>query len=320
MGAEQGNALHHAECAEAQQVDFEAAAARPAAAIRWRHRAGCCAAFMGSLLAWPATAAGPQFMGYNSTLAETDFGDARLSGQEYGMTLDWPLEGSGWRPADLGLEYTYTRYEYEGLPTRNRDLHRVAAPVRWRWAGALAHSFELRPVIATSSNVMKDFFNRGTSDDVMLHGRWRVERAPAATGAGWRAGVARDDAFGSWKFYPEVAALWRTPAAELGLGWPRSWASYRPVAAWLLSAELAPVGARWHVVSDERDGAEFDYEVEAWRGVASARWQSASGVLIVAQGGLEFGRRHRLEDDQGGRVDRPADDAAYFEIRIGYQW
>jgi hypothetical protein len=283
-------------------------------------RANTGKAFLGLLLACQAAIADPQLTLYRSSLAEAGFGDARLSGRENGMILDWALGGSGWQPAGWGLAYAYTRYEYENLPTRNRDLHRMAAPLRWAWAGALAHSFELRPLIATSSNVMKDIFRRGSSDDVMLHGRWRLERAPATTGGGWAAGITRDDAFGGEKFYPEVAALWRTPAFETGLGWPRAWASYRPSTTWELGVEVAPSGARWHVVSDERGGAEFDYEVKSWRGLASASWQPAWGLRLQAQAGLEFDRRHRFEDDLGGRVDRVAGDAAYLELRIGYQW
>jgi hypothetical protein len=274
---------------------------------------------LASLLASQLAMAQPQLTIHRSHLAEADFGDARLSGQEDGMALHWPLGGSGSSPAAWGLEYAYTRYEYDNLPTRDRDLHRVAVPVRWTWSSSLAHSLELRPVIATSSNVMKDFFKRGTSDDLKLLGRWRLERSPAA-GAGWSAGVAHDDAFGGPKVYPEVAALWRTPAFEAALGWPRAWAHYRPSMAWAGGVEVAPAGARWHVVSDERDGAKFDYEVEGWRGLASVRWQSRSGLQLQAQAGLEFKRRHRFEDDLGGRVDLKVADAAYFELRIGYQW
>jgi hypothetical protein len=282
--------------------------------------AGVLLALAGSLLTWQVTMATPQWALHRSGLAEVDFGDARLNGKVDGIVLDWPVGGSGWQPAGWGLEYVYTRYEYDNLAARNRDLHRVAAPVRWAWPGAFVQSFELRPVIATSSNIMRDLFSRGTADDLMLHGRLRLERAPSTTGAGWSAGVSRDDALGGEKIYPEVAALWRTPAAEVGLGWPRTWASYRPSPTWVLGFEIAPAGARWHVVRDDREGARSDYEVESWRGVASARWQPASGVQVQAQAGLEFDRRHRFEDDEGFRVDRTADDAAYVGLSIHYQW
>jgi hypothetical protein len=274
----------------------------------------CC------LLAWKPALAGPQASLYRSSLAETDMGDARLSGKEVGFELEWPLEGAGLRPAGWGLEYAYTRYEYDNLPTRNRDLHRVEAPLAWVVPGKATQHLEFRPVIATSSNVMKDLFNRGTSDDLMLQGRWALESAPSFAAPGWRAGVAYDDAFGGQQLYPELAALWRGPGYDLGLGWPRSWASYQVSNAWRFGTELAPAGARWHVLSDERDGATFDYEVEAWRAIASAHWQTAAGFLLSAQAGLEFNRRHRFEDDEGARVNREADDVLYLELRIGYRW
>lgn len=315
VDVESRNALHHAECVKVGQVDPGCPASRG-------EGRGCAWVFLacvGSLLSWQVTMAEPQLALYRSSLAEADFGDARLNGKADGIVLDWPLGGSGWQPASWGLEYAYNRYEYDNLAARNRDLHRVAAPVRWAWPGTLAHSFEFRPVIATSSNIMKDLFARGTADDLMLHGRWRLERAPA-TGAGWLAGVARNDAFGGRKTYPEVAALWRTPAAEVGLGWPRTWASFRPSVNWILGVEVAPAGARWHVVRDDREGARSSYEVASWRGLASARWQSASGLQLRVQAGVEFDRRHRFEDDEGLRVDRKADDAAYLGLRIDYQW
>lgn len=274
----------------------------------------CC------LLAWQPALAGPQTSLYRSNLAETDMGGARLSGKEVGFVLEWPLEGAGPRPAGWGLEYAYTRYEYDNLPTRNRDLHRVEAPVAWVVPGQATQHLEFRPVIATSSNVMKDLFKRGTSDDLMLQGRWALESAPSFAAPGWRAGVAYDDAFGGQQLYPELAALWRGPGYDFGLGWPRSWASYQVSNAWRLGTELAPAGARWHVVSDERGGASFDYEIEAWRAIASARWQAGAGFLLSAQAGLEFNRRHRFEDDEGARVNREADDALYLELRIGYRW
>jgi hypothetical protein len=282
--------------------------------------AGVFLALVGSLLAWQLTMATPQLSFHRTSLAEADFGDARLDGKVDGIVLHWPLGGSGWEPTGWWLEYAYTRYEYDNLAARNRDLHRVAAPVRWAWPGTFAHSFELRPVIATSSNIMRSLFARGTADDLMLHGRWGIERAPSGTGAGWSAGVSRDDAFGGEQVYPEAVVLWRTPAAELGLGWPRTWASYRPSATWLLGGEIAPAGARWHVVRDDREGAKSDYEVESWRGLVSARWQSASGLQLQAQAGLEFDRRHRFEDDEGFTVDRKADDAAFLGLRVDYQW
>jgi hypothetical protein len=253
-------------------------------------------------------------------LAESGLGDARLRGQEHGLALDWAPGGSGWQPVGVGVAYAYTRYEYDNLPTRNRDLHRAAMPIHWSWRGDTAHALELRPVIATSSNVMKDLFSRGTSDDLMMQGRWRIERTPAATGAGWAAGIARDDAFGGQRFYPEITALWRRPGYEVGLGWPRTWVHHQASAAWRLVAGVAPSGARWHVVSDERDGAEFDYEVEAWRAQVSAEWRSAHGFLLQGRTGFEFRRRHRFEDDEGNRVDRRLDDAAHFELRIAYRW
>jgi hypothetical protein len=87
-----------------------------------------------------------------------------------------------------------------------------------------------------------------------------------------------------------------------------------------VGGELSPAGGRWHVVSDERDGADFDYELRAWRAGAILRWQWSGGLVLTTRAGLEFERRHRLEDDTGATVNRAVGEAAYIELAAGYRW
>ena len=87
-----------------------------------------------------------------------------------------------------------------------------------------------------------------------------------------------------------------------------------------VGGEVAPAGARWHVVSDERDGASFDYEVRAWRAGARLRWQTAGGLFLTTRAGLEFERRHRLEDDTGAVADQGVGEATFVELAAGYRW
>ena len=254
------------------------------------------------------------------SLATADFGDARLSGTENRILVRGPSMPAGESEFRWTLDYAYQRYEYQGLPSRNRDLHRLEVPLTWQGDAALGWTLELRPVIASSSNVFKEIWSRGGSDDVMLHGQAIVERSPGGAGWGWRLGATRDDAFGREAAYPVAALLRQYEGARIEVGWPVSRAMLDVGRAIELGGEVAPAGARWHVVSDERDGASFDYEVRAWRAGAILDWRSAGGFALKAQLGLEFDRRHRLEDDTGATVNRAVDEAAYFELSAGYRW
>jgi hypothetical protein len=253
------------------------------------------------------------------SLASADFGDARLSGTDYRISIRAPSMPAGENEFRWALDYAYQRYEYVDLPTRDRDLHRLELPLRWLGGRALRWDLEIKPVIAASSNIFKEIWSRGTTDDLMLNGRAGISPAGEDGRWNWRAGIAYDDAFGRRTLYPELAALWRGGALAAQLGWPRSSLSWHsgPVE---LAAGIAPAGARWHVVSDERDGSDFDYVLRAWRADASARWRPAESFSITARTGIEYDRRHRLEDDNGALVDRAAQDALFAEIVLDYRW
>jgi hypothetical protein len=218
----------------------------------------------------------------------------------------------------LGLDYAYTRFAFEGLTTRPRDLHHLHLPVSWRdrddrWL------LVATPVVATSSNVFKDLPNRGGSDDVDLHLRLQVDRWRTA-GTGWRLALVRDNAFGKPQVYPEAAFLWRRPAAAIELGLPSSrvrWQARRDLA---IGAAVFPAGASWHVVSDERGGAEFDYRARAWRAALTADWRPWRGLMASAHAGMAFRRHYRFEDDTGATIDRDAGSARYWQLMLQWAW
>lgn len=272
----------------------------------------------GAAAAIPGTSR--QFEYTRGSLATADFGDARLGGTVNRMAYRGAPRPTGDGEFRWALDYGYQRYEYSGLASRNRDLHRLEMPLIWRSHVPLAWTVELRPVIATSSNVFKDLWSRGGADDVALHGRVLRERTPRGTGWGWRAGAAYDDAFGKEQLYPLVALLREHGGMRIEFGWPVTRALLAVGHGIEAGGEVAPAGGRWHVVSDERDGASFDYEVRAWRAGAILRWQSAGGFVLTSRAGLEFERRHRLEDDTGATVNRAVDEAAFFELAVGYRW
>ena len=290
-----------------------------------RRVAGALAAILPLVALLPVTAhamphPAPSIEFTRSALETADFGTARLSGTENRIVLrgaqrHWSAGEFQW-----ALDYAYQRYEYRGLPTRNRDLHRLEAPLRWDGTGPAAWSAEFRPVIAASSNVFKELWSRGSSDDVMLHARVWHDRVPLGIGWGWRAGIAYDDAFGAEEIYPVLALLREHEHVRLELGWPVTRALFELGRGFAAGGEVAPAGARWHVTSDERDGASFDYEVRAWRAAAKLRWASSGGFFLTSRAGVEFERRHRLEDDTGATVNRAVEEAPFIELAAGYRW
>ena len=253
-------------------------------------------------------------------LATADFGDARLRGAENRLSFRGPQTPAGGGEFRWALDYAYQRYEYSGLPSRNRDLHRLEVPLSWHSDAAYSWTTELRPVVASSSNVFKELWSRGSSDDLMLHGRVTRAHVPAGEGWGWRLGVANDDAFGQEHLYPVVAVLHEVGRLRATYGWPETQLAWHAMPQLELGAEIGPAGARWHVVSDERDGAEFFYELRAWRAGGTVLWRPAARWQVTARAGVEFDRRHRFEDDEGARVNRAADDAAYAELSVAYRF
>lgn len=271
-------------------------------------------------LAFGADDARVQIAVARDTLATADFGDARLRGTEQRIHARGAPRTMGGAEFRWALDYAYQRYEYAGLPSRNRDLHRLALPLRWQGAAALFWQTEFRPVIASSSNVFQEIWSRGGADDFMWHGRALAGHAAGGPGWGWHLGLARDDAFGRERVYPLAALLRQHDGVTMELGWPVTRALRDLGQGVVVGGELAPAGARWHVTSDERDGASFDYEVRAWRAGALLQWQSAGRLSLEARTGFEFDRRHRFEDDTGATVNRAVGEAAYFELGFGYGW
>jgi hypothetical protein len=255
-----------------------------------------------------------------TTLAAADFGEARLRGTGERLAIRGAALPAGDGVFRWTLDYAYQRYEYSALPSRNRDLHRLELPLSWYGDGPLPWMFELRPVVATSSNVFKEIWSRGSSDDYMWHGRATLERSPRGRGFGWRLGAARDDAFGRELIYPVFALLRQHGGVRMEIGWPVTGTMLEAGHGIEAGGELAPAGARWHVVSDERGGASFDYRTRAWRAGAILSWRSVAGFVLTARGGLEFERRHRLEDDTGTVINRAVGEARYFELAAAYQW
>lgn len=214
----------------------------------------------------------------------------------------------------VGLEYQYTRYEYEGLDSRNRDLHRFQVPVRWQWtADTWTYGGVVAPGLATSSNVIKDPFNLVTADDVVVTARVHARR-PLGGGT-FYLGAAWDRLFGRPALYPfggvEYAAGDRW---HLRVGLPDPSVSFRASQRHTLSARLYPAGNQWHVLSDDWRN-DFLYRAEGYRSRLTWSVNAFSSVTIDVFAGLEFGRHHRLETSTGN--DRRLDVDSQWLFGVG---
>jgi len=122
----------------------------------------------------------------------------------------------------FGLDYEYTHYEYDGIESRNRDLHRLQFPIHFESdLGAWQLSGYIAAGLSTSSNVLGDFSSLASSDDLIVTGRVSLERTNA--GRTWSVGIAHDRRFGESLAYP-VAGIEFDPTAKMHirLAFPRS--------------------------------------------------------------------------------------------------
>ncbi|HSN51627.1 MAG TPA: hypothetical protein VLS87_03780 [Woeseiaceae bacterium] len=226
--------------------------------------------------------------------------------------------GAGAGTLDLGLDYQYTRYVYDGIDGRNRDLHRFQFPLRYRnTRGGWEIDGSIAPGISTSSNVLKEFFDAISSDDLFATARFEARRGGAARS--WVLGVAYDRRFGEPRVYP-IAGIELSPSAalDLRLAFPDSAFHYRWSDRQSLSGRLFPAGHQWHVMTDDFS-AEFDYRVEGFRaqlGWSARLWKA---ITLDVSGGYEFGRRHYLTDDLGVRIESAVEDQwlLLLGLRVG---
>jgi len=222
-------------------------------------------------------------------------------------------EGDG--TLDVGLDYQYTRYVYDGIDGRNRDLHRFQFPLRYQGiTDGWSIDASIAPGISTSSNVLKEFFDQVSGDDLFatarLEGRrdWRSRN--------WIVGLAYDRTFGRPLVYP-IAGVELSPsdALDLRLAFPDPGFRYRWSDRQTLSGRLFPAGHQWHVMTDDFS-AEFDYRVEGLRAQLGWSIRLWKKITLDISGGYEFARKHYLTDDLGVRIESDVDDQWLFLVGL----
>jgi len=257
-------------------------------------------------------------LGIHEMPASDASGGVTIRGRQHDIEAGFgAVEFSGGELA-VGLGYRYTRFEYEGLASRDRDLHQLALPLVWRresgGSGISAIEVALEPTIATSSNVFQKFWDRGSREDVYLGGRLAVE-LPAGAWT-WHLGAAADRLWGNSRVYPIVGGERRFGErwhARLVLPFPAL--EFRLGNRQRLTLAAEPSGYRWRVVSDDFS-ADFDYRLRALRTTASWEFEAHRRWTVSFSAGFETGREHRFADDDLTAVDLDVDSGWVYGLKL----
>lgn len=245
-------------------------------------------------------------------------GTGSVRTDEYGLAFGLLDLRRGSAVLDIGVDYVYTHLAFDDVPSRNRDVHKLQFPLRF---SIDAGSKELRgyvaPGIATSSNVFKDFFNRGSSDDLTIAGKIEIESAHDRRS--WFAGAAYDQAFGGPRLYP-VVGINAMPRDDLRIriAFPESEVWYRLSDRHTISTRVFPSGNRWRVVTDDFS-ADFDLRREEWRVQLTWSFVALPFLAFDLSAGQAFDRQLTLNDRDGSRIDSPLASELFTEIgfRLG---
>ncbi len=241
---------------------------------------------------------------------------ATVAAKEHYTALDWPVRSNDRFLLAVGFHYQYTRYEYSGINSRNRDLHHLQLPVRFEITDDDRRlSAYVAPGIATSSNVFKDFLNRGSGDDWYLSGAVEVEIGDP--GRRWLFGAAYDRSFGESRIYP-ILGLGFAPGDNLNLrlAYPVSGVAWEYSDRSTITASVLPAGFEWRVVTDDF-ASNFDYRVEGIRTQLNWTHRLFERWSIDLSAAYETDRRHELVDDLGQPVVGYPQDEWIFAITVG---
>lgn len=240
---------------------------------------------------------------------------ARIRTRETGFTAGFgsrPLAGGD---LGVGLDYRYTRYELDGLDTRDWDLHWLRVPLEWqRASGGHRLIASLAPGVASSSNRFKEP-GQYTRDDFDVAAQLLAIRR-SSPGLSWTAGLAFDRRFGRARLYPVGGAI-----IEPGGAWmlrlvvpdPEIVFVQSPRLRWF--ASLAPAGHRWHAIS-EAAGRDFEFETRAWRAAVGGEVELQDWLSIRLFAGREFHRRYMLVDNAGSSVVAEAADGSFAGLSV----
>lgn len=261
---------------------------------------------------------GPSFATAFSRLSAAtfrDIPDASVNVSEHQLKVDGLGFSFGQADFEAGIDYQYTRFEFQGISGRDRDLHRLQFPVnfalplsQWHLEGYVA------PSVSTSSNVFKDLVSRGTHEDFFVSTRFAGKRETNFGNVFF--GLAYDRLFGEATLYPVIGTeLKPSTSLTLRVAFPNPGLQYQISDRIDLYGDLFPAGHQWHVVRDDFN-SEFDYRVKAFRaqlGLGIRVWKALHVDVFT---GHEFRREHEFMDDLGLTIDSRLDNQWLLGVGI----
>ncbi len=243
------------------------------------------------------------------------FGDGRrLNERQQGLQWQLPDMDVAALRVSTGMQYAYTRYEYQNTPSRDRDLHMLQLPLSVAFeSDKTLWQMLVAPGIATSSNISRDLFNRATSEDVFVTGDI-VYANELSTGL-VALGIVHDRRFGRPLTYPKVAWRGKSDQFEWQIGLPDTWVDFRPRQSTLLSLGAGPVGMQWHTVRDDFQ-SDFEYRTRRWDVRLEVHQKVTDSFSLSLHAGRAFDRRHRFEADSPVILDLSARNAWFGGISL----
>lgn len=226
-----------------------------------------------------------------------------------------------WRGLELGLGFAweFTRAEFGGVESRNRDLHRVQVPIIFeRPFGAWSLEGYLAPGVATSSNVLRQLPSEGNSSDFTVSARLLAVSDDAASPA-WRFGVVSDRRFGTTRAYPTGGVVIRRDRWTWSLVLPDPSVGLQLDAGHRLAAALYPAGGTWHVKNKFTELRSTYFE-EGWRAEFRWAWRIHPRLEAGLGIGYLFARRHEFDDDQEIRRRSDVDAAPFAMLTLTGFW
>lgn len=241
---------------------------------------------------------------------------ARTRVKQTGFDSVFAIAGKGTSNWSFGTNYAYTRYLYDGINSRNRDLHSITFPVTYtNEADQYSWSFHISPGIATSSNAFKDPLNRLEAEDFVTTGGFSTE---LAVGKNWNVllGARYDYRFGESKpYFIAGVMLSASENLTLRLAYPDSLFSVKLNDDIQLFTLLYPAGNQWHVHTDDFM-QEFTYNAEGWRVETGLRWKVRRPLAVLFSAGYEFERHIGFDDESGVRLSSKIDNNIFYSVEL----
>lgn len=218
--------------------------------------------------------------------------------------------------------HKYRAITLMGLTPRadfNGDVHLLGWGLYgWRTSGHHWRRLSIVPVLATSSNALKNP-DALTSDALAAWLSWTEHYAPTTT-TGWLLGFGLDDRLGRYTLYPIGGITWQPRAGTfLQLAYPDMRLTLHVTTLVVLNVNLTPDGGKWRVYSKNLEN-QADFEWKNWRASLGLKWVHTQGLLIELRGGVLLQQHMRIPLEDGTVATTDLDEAAFATFTAGWHW